>query len=99
MVFLGKVNGPKTSEIFRKVGPKLGLDDLRIEIYCECEESSECRGVFTPAYTDNNGMPFYSFTDGRAVIVYRFTPQEMEMLGRDYDSVEISGEKEHRFVA
>ena len=99
MVFLGKVNGPRISEIFRKVGPKLGLDDLRIGISCECEEASECRGVFTPTYTDKNGIPFYPFTDGRTVIVYRFTPQEMEMLGRDYDSVFLPHEKGHQLVA
>ena len=83
MAYIGRVGGPRTSNILQsKVGAAaLGLEPYQMDI--EWEDYAEASGTVMPVHIDENDQPFYLFV-GNKTVVYRFSASEIEQLGSGF---------------
>ena len=87
MVYIGRIGGPRTSDILRRIRPEsLGLEDQRtIQDDIEWEAWAEMKNSVVPAYVDQNGKPYYRFV-GNKTVIYRFRRDELELLGSGFQA-------------
>jgi mannose-6-phosphate isomerase-like protein (cupin superfamily) len=85
MTYLGRIDGPKTEDILKKLSgkyPKIKGNGLEKKI--EEEEQSTIQKAVLPVFMDDSGNPLYCYQNGGAPIFHFLEMEERAQLGDDF---------------
>ncbi len=91
MSYIGRIGGPRTSDIIERLGPNyFGISDSLLELEVQMELLSERLNAVVPVVQDCQGEFCYIFAyQGEQPLIYHLTGEEVDQLGDNPETISL----------